>query len=71
MEIEIHIGATVYAVKIKAILFEDGLKFKSELKGTTMSTFNHRREYMASTIEGSINMITEELVRAWEELMNV
>lgn len=69
MEIAVHIGPNIYNIKIKAILFDDGMKFKSELQGTTMSTFNYRKEYMAPTIDESIKLITQELVRAWEELM--
>lgn len=69
MEIAVHIGPNVYNVKVKAILFDEGMLYKSELQGTTMSTFNYRKEYMAPTIELSIQLITQELVRAWEELM--
>jgi len=69
MEIAVHIGPNAYNVKIKAILFDDGMKFKSELQGTTMSTFNYRKEYMAPTIDESIKLISDELFKAWEELI--
>lgn len=70
MEIEIRIDHVKYFIKVSGVVDENGnLKFNSELKNTTISTFNHRQNYYGNTIDESVSLIVKELVRALKELM--
>lgn len=64
MEISVLIDQSNYFFKISSFFQNNKLMFKSEILGTTISTFNYRQTYIGETIEEALNLSVQELQRA-------
>lgn len=68
MLFEIKINSGTYPVELSVELKNNKLIYKSELVGTTISTFKYHESYCGNTIEESLQTISTEINRALEEL---